>query len=82
MIRLTRKGKKPTIWTFLVVLGLVGVIAAEVIALSQASFEPQVPPSTKPIVEKDGKTLLWASDGTRGEGTEWFDMTDALIDRR
>lgn len=34
----------------------------------------------RPIVEKDGKTLLWAKGNPDGDDAEWFDMTDSLID--
>lgn len=35
----------------------------------------------RPIVERDGRTLLWANDLENGQ-SEWFDMTDADIDPR
>ncbi len=33
----------------------------------------------KPIVERDGRRLLWAGEGDGGN-VEWFDMTDSTID--
>jgi hypothetical protein len=35
----------------------------------------------RPIVEENGRTLLWAREGEDGE-VEWFDMTASLIDPR
>jgi hypothetical protein len=34
---------------------------------------------SRPIVEENGRTLLWASEDDEGR-VEWFDMTDAEID--
>lgn len=34
----------------------------------------------KPIIEKDGKTLVWAGGNPGSETAKWFDMTDATID--
>jgi len=34
----------------------------------------------RPIIKKDGKTLLWAKGDPKGDDAEWFDMTDSLID--
>jgi hypothetical protein len=34
----------------------------------------------RPIVEKEGKTLLWARGNPSDEDAMWFDMTDANID--
>jgi len=34
----------------------------------------------KPIVEKDGKTLVWALGDPASDEAKWFDMTDATID--
>ena len=34
---------------------------------------------SRPIVDKDGKRLLWARDDEEGN-TDWFDMTDSTID--
>ena len=42
----------------------------------------QAPPHDRPIVERDGKTLLWAKGPPDSPQAEWFDMTDALIDPR
>jgi hypothetical protein len=33
----------------------------------------------RPIVEEDGRRLLWAGEDDEGN-VEWFDMTDSLID--
>jgi hypothetical protein len=33
----------------------------------------------RPIVEEDGRRLLWASEDEQGD-VEWFDMTDSAID--
>jgi hypothetical protein len=33
----------------------------------------------RPIVEEDGRRLLWANEDEEG-GVEWFDMTDSAID--
>ena len=33
----------------------------------------------RPIIERDGKRLLWAGEDDAGS-IEWFDMTDSLID--
>lgn len=35
----------------------------------------------RPIVEKDGRNLLWATQDAEGN-VEWFDMTGATIDPR
>ena len=40
----------------------------------------QAPPHTKPIIERAGKTLLWAKEDPESRETLWFDMTDALVD--
>ena len=40
----------------------------------------QAPPTRKPIVEKDGKTLLWALGDAASPDSQWFDMTDAAVD--
>lgn len=34
----------------------------------------------KPIIERDGKTLVWAGGDPESETAKWFDMTDATID--
>jgi hypothetical protein len=41
-----------------------------------ATSEPELVPDRhdRPIVERDGRTLLWAGD------EEWFDVTDSTID--
>ena len=33
----------------------------------------------RPIVEEDGRRLLWAGEDAEGK-VEWFDMTDSTID--
>ena len=33
----------------------------------------------RPIIEQEGKRLLWAGEDDTGDA-EWFDMTDSLID--
>ena len=35
----------------------------------------------RPIIEREGKRLLWAGEDDAGDA-EWFDMTDSLIDPR
>jgi len=40
---------------------------------------PMAPPHNKPIIEHEGKTLLWAS-GRNRKDTKWFDVTGAKID--
>lgn len=34
----------------------------------------------KPIIQRDGKTLLWANEGAQGGETDYFDMTESAID--
>lgn len=41
---------------------------------------PMGPKHQRPIIERDGKTLLWALGDPDGEDAEWFDMTDSAID--
>lgn len=44
---------------------------------------PQAQPHRMPIIERGGKTLLWAKGDTvnlETSDTLWFDMTDALVD--
>lgn len=44
------------------------------------SKRPLGPRHSRPIVQKDGKTLLWARGDAKSENAEWFDMTNALVD--
>lgn len=41
---------------------------------------PQAPPHTRAIIQRDGKTLLWAKEDPESRETLWFDMTGALVD--
>lgn len=34
----------------------------------------------RPIKEENGRTLLWAGKNKQASETDWFDMTDALVD--
>lgn len=52
-----------------------------------ANYESKFPMGRihrRPLVEHDGRTLLWAKGDPSGEApvedVEWFDMTDALVD--
>lgn len=51
-------------------------------ATTQRTPPGQAPPHNRPIVKKDGKTLLWAKGDPKSDDAEWFDVTDALIDPR
>ncbi len=72
----------------LIVLGLlVGLNAWLWLLWSQRGglLDPRPDPSrsrhSRPIVERDGRKLLWAREN--GDGTvEWFDITGATIDAR
>lgn len=39
-------------------------------------------PHNRPIIRRDGQTLLWARDDPDNDSTEWFDVTDARVDPR
>jgi len=41
---------------------------------------PMGPVHQRPIITKNGKTLLWAKGNPKGDDAEWFDMTEALVD--
>jgi hypothetical protein len=59
---------------------LVAAVGSATLAGCSATPEPEIPDlHDRPIVERDGRTLLWALETEDGE-TEWFDMTGALID--
>jgi hypothetical protein len=49
---------------------------------SEAGYIRRGPLHERPIVERGGRTLLWAKGDTDGDAddVEWFDMTDALVD--
>jgi len=51
------------------------------LAAAAPTEEPEAIPDLhdRPIVEKDGKRLLWAGEDAEGN-VEWFDMTDSTID--
>jgi len=56
-------------------------------ALTVAAEEPAGIPNLhdRPIIEREGKRLLWAGEDDAGDAgdagdAEWFDMTDSLID--
>lgn len=51
----------------------------QILALGPYIWINQAPPTNRPIIERDGKTLLWAKTGADGQD-EWFDLTDSLID--
>lgn len=40
---------------------------------------PMGPIHQRPIIQKNGKTLLWAKGNPKGKDAEWFDVTKALI---
>lgn len=49
---------------------------------AQSSNSPKrrmAPPHDRPIIEHEGKTLLWASGRPKGNA-KWFDVTGATID--
>ena len=53
-------------------------------ALPARAAEDQAPvpnQHNRPIVEKNGRTLLWAGEGDDGR-PEWFDMTGSPLDPR
>jgi hypothetical protein len=58
---------------------LVALLVAPGCSTDEAATEEIPNLHSRPIVERDGRTLLWALDTEAGE-TEWFDMTDAKID--
>jgi len=41
---------------------------------------PMGPKHSRPIIERDGRTLLWARGRPGTDEAEWFDMTNALVD--
>ena len=47
--------------------------------VDQAQVEEIPNRHERPIVEEDGKTLLWAGEDADGT-VHWFDMTDATVD--
>lgn len=62
------------------------VIALLLFAGVASAAETEPPPAEvipdlhdRPIVDKDGKRLLWAGEDLEGNA-EWFDMTDSTID--
>jgi len=67
-------------------LALCCVLAASVVYLSgPAKTVYAAEDSTlrgKPIIKKDGKTMLWAGVDPKSKDTKWWDVTDALVDPR
>lgn len=51
----------------------------QILSLGTYIWTNDVPPTNRPIIERDGKTLLWAK-GETPEQYEWFDMTNSRID--
>jgi len=41
---------------------------------------PMGPVHQRPIIEKNGKTLLWAKGSPKSKDAEWFDVTKAMVD--
>ncbi|MCP3905974.1 MAG: DUF3179 domain-containing protein [Planctomycetes bacterium] len=63
---------------------LLTILAATLVLVGLSGCAGPAEPGTpsvhnRPIVEKDGRTLLWAGKTDDGED-EWFDMTGSLID--
>ena len=68
---------------------LVGTVLLIVAAISVAACSRRPPDAaadegipnlhSQPIVEKDGRRLLWAGEDAEGN-VDWFDMTDSTID--
>lgn len=46
----------------------------------QGPSRGQAPPTGRRIIERDGKTLLWAAGTPGTDNADWFDVTDSLID--
>ncbi len=44
------------------------------------SIRPQGRFHSKPIIERDGRLLLWANGQPGAQDAEWFDMTNSVID--
>jgi len=69
----------------IVALSLLGLFTASLAACSatsttdEAAVEHIPNRHDRPIVEEDGRTLLWANEDESGT-REWFDMTDSDID--
>ncbi len=65
----------------LVVALLVSSACAGQAEEAQTIEEPETIPNLhdKPIVERDGRRLLWAGEDDAGN-VEWFDMTESTID--
>jgi hypothetical protein len=58
-----------------VLLGL--LCTAGVVSAEETAEIPNL--HDRPIIEQEGKRLLWAGEDDVGDA-EWFDMTDSLID--
>ncbi len=42
--------------------------------------EVQAPPHRRPMIEREGKTLLWAAGNPNSENVAWFDVTGSQVD--
>jgi len=65
------------------VAGLVVQITRQSFFWNEVPNRPSVTDSrlhSRPIVERDGRQLLWARDDLEGDESEWFDVTDSKID--
>lgn len=78
------KAKWLRLGILLSVMGVLGVVASIRwirIAEEYAVFRPRMRPRhNRPILERDGRTLLWALGDPDSDEAQWFDMTDSLID--
>lgn len=54
--------------------------AAQMVSAADVFQRPQAPPHNRPMIEREGKSLLWGSGDPASEEAVWFDMTDALVD--
>ena len=50
------------------------------VAAQKPSRRAQAPPHTRPLIEREGRRLLWADQDRATRENEWFDVTDSLID--
>ena len=49
-------------------------------ARRRRSRRPMAPPHKRPIIQRGGKSLLWALGDPKSDEAQWFDVTDALVD--
>ncbi len=70
------------IWC-VVVAGLVVQVTRQFFLSNEETKGPSITDGrlhSRPIVERDGRRLLWARDDSDSDEFEWFDVTDSTID--